>query len=249
MNLADKVAIVTGGARGIGRSASILLAKRGAKVVVNYLTNTEAAESLVADIKANGGEAVAFQGDVREEDQVLKLVSRVKETYGRLDILVCNANMGFVAKSFAEMSWEEFSPKLNDELRAAFVTTKAVIPSMMQQKSGRLIYISSSLGKDPSPYMIAHGTAKGGLNTFAVYIAQELGPYGITANVVAPGLVQTDATAGMTKQELQMIGSFTPLGRVAEPDDVAGVISFLASDDARFVTGTYTPVTGGLTME
>lgn len=249
MNLVDKVAIVTGGARGIGRSASILLAKRGAKVVVNYLMNTEAAESLVADIKSNGGEAVAFQGDVREEDQVLKLVSRVKEMYGRLDILVCNANMSFVAKPFVEMSWEEFSPKLNDELRAAFVTTKAVIPSMMQQKSGRLIYISSSLGKDPSPYMIAHGTAKGGLNTFAVYIAQELGPYGITANVVAPGLVRTDATAGMTEQELQMIGSFTPLGRVAEPDDVAGVISFLASDDARFVTGTYTPVTGGLTME
>lgn len=249
MDLIGKVAIVTGGARGIGRAASVLLAERGAKVVVNYLSNAAAADAVVSDIQASGGEAIALQGDVREETEMLKLVHAVKEAYGRIDILVCNANMSFVTKPFAEISWEEFASKLNDELRAAFVTTQAVIPSMVEQKSGRLIYISSSLGKDPSPYMIAHGTAKGGLDTFAMYIAQEFGPNGITANVVAPGLVQTDATVGMTEEELRMLSSFTPLGRVAQPEDVAGVISFLASEDARFVTGTYTPVTGGLTME
>lgn len=249
MNVSDKVAIVTGGARGIGRATSLLLAERGAKVVVNFLSNAAAANAVVTEIQAHGGEAIALQADVRKEAEMLKLVDVVKEAYGRIDILVCNANMSFVTKPFAEMTWEEFAPKLNDELQSAFVTTKAVIPSMVEQRSGRLIYISSSLGKDPSPYMIAHGTAKGGLDTFAVYIAQEFGPHGITANVVAPGLVKTDATSGMTEEELRMLSSFTPLGRVAEPEDVAGVISFLAGDDARFVTGTYTPVTGGLTME
>lgn len=249
MNLSSKVAIVTGGARGIGRATSVLLAKRGAKVVVNYLNNAAAANAVVTEIRDLGGEAIALQADARKEAEMLKLVDVVKETFGHIDILVSNANMSFATKPFAEMSWEEFAPKLNDELQAAFVSTKAVIPSMTEQKSGRLIYVSSSLGKDPSPYMIAHGTAKGGLDTFAVYIAQELGPHGITANVVAPGLVKTDATADMSEEEIRMLSSFTPLGRVAEPEDVAGVISFLSGDDARFVTGTYTPVTGGLTME
>ncbi|WP_052759439.1 SDR family NAD(P)-dependent oxidoreductase [Paenibacillus sp. DMB20] len=249
MDLTGKVAMVTGGARGIGRATSILLAERGAKVVVNYLSNASAAEAVAAHIQANGGEAIALQGDVRDRDQIQHLVSRVKERFDGIDIMVCNANMNFAAKPFAEMTWEEFGQKLNDEMRAAFVTTQAVIPLMIEQRSGRLIYVSSTLGKDPSPHMIAHGTAKGGLDTFAVYIAQEFGPYGITANVVAPGLVQTDATADITDKEKGMIGSFTPLGRVAEPGDVAGVISFLAGGDARFVTGTYTPVTGGLVME
>ncbi|GGD97213.1 SDR family NAD(P)-dependent oxidoreductase [Paenibacillus nasutitermitis] len=246
MNLEGKVAIVTGGARGIGRAASKLLAQRGAKVVVNYLNNQEAAEAVVSDIRTNGGEAIALRADVRDPGHVAKLVDTVLEAFGKIDILVCNANMSFTAKPFAEMNWEEFSQKLNDELKAAFVTTKSVIPSMIKQKFGRIIYVSSSLGKDPSPYMIAHGTAKGGLNTFSAYIAQEFGPQGISANVVAPGLVQTDATSFMSEQEKQTISSFTPLGRVAEPEDIAGVISFLASDDSRFVTGSYAPVTGGL---
>lgn len=246
MNLQGKVVIVTGGARGIGSATSKLLAHRGAKVVVNYLKNQDAAEAVVSDIRSSGGEAIAHQADVRDSDQFAKLVDAVLKTFGRIDILVCNANMSFTAKPFTEMKWEEFSQKLNDELKAAFVTTKSVIPYMIEQKFGRIIYVSSSLGKDPSPYMIAHGTAKGGLNTFSDYIAQEFGPQGISANVVAPGLVQTDATAFLSDEEKRTISSFTPLRRLAEPDDIAGVISFLASDDSRFITGSYTPVTGGL---
>ncbi|MGZ7443159.1 SDR family oxidoreductase [Paenibacillus sp. TH7-28] len=249
MKLTGQAAIVTGGARGIGRATALMLAERGAKVVVNYLSNAEAAEAVVCEIRAKDGEAIAVQADVREGDQVQQLVSQAKAAFGRVDILVCNANMSFPFKPFAEMCWEEFSQKLNDELKAAFVTTQAVIPAMVEQRFGKIIYVSSTLGKDPSPNMIAHGTAKGGLDTFAVYIAQEFGSYGITANVVAPGLVQTDATAFMPDKEKEMISRFTPLGRVAEPDDVAGVISFLAGPDAGFVTGTYTPVTGGLVME
>lgn len=249
MSIQGKVAIVTGGSRGIGRAASLFLAERGAKVVVNYVANVTSAWEVVSEIEANGGEAIAWHADVRQEDSFTRLVDATVETFGRIDILVSNANMSFTAKPFAEISWDAFSHKMQDELKAAFVTTKAVTPIMTQQKYGRIIYISSSLGKDPSPYMIAHGTAKGALDTFARYIAQEFGSQGITANVVAPGLVRTDATAGMSEEEKQVIGNFTPLGRIAEPEDVAGVIAFLASDDAGFVTGTYTPVTGGLSME
>ncbi|MCZ8515403.1 SDR family oxidoreductase [Paenibacillus filicis] len=250
MSLEGKVAVVTGGARGIGASASKLLASRGAKVIVNYFSNEEAAEQVVKDIRSAGGEAAAIQGDVRDPEQVSALISRTKEAFGcRIDIMVSNANMRFAMKSFQAMTWEEFSQKLNDELKAAFEITKAVIPAMIEQQYGRLIYISSGLGKSPSGNFIAHGTAKSGLDSFVKYIAQEMGPYGITANVVAPGLVETEATVHMSEQAKQGIIGFTPLRRIAQPEDVARVISFLASDDSEFVTGSYTPVNGGMSME
>jgi 3-oxoacyl-[acyl-carrier protein] reductase len=249
MNLDGKVAIVTNGAYGVGRATSILLAKRGVKVVVHYTTNDTLAEDVVSDIRSNGGEAIALHAEIRSMDQVFELVTSTIKSFGHIDILVCNAITYFEAKSFEDMSWEEFSQKLNEELQTAFVTTKAVIPSMMKQQSGRIIYISNTHGKDPAPHMIALGTAKGGLDTFSVYIAQEFGSHGICANVVAPGYMSIDGTAPLTEDEIKVISQFTPLGRIAESDDVASVIAFLASDDARFVTGTYTPVTGGLTME
>ncbi|MDF2837321.1 MAG: short-chain dehydrogenase/reductase, partial [Paenibacillus sp.] len=169
--------------------------------------------------------------------------------FGRIDILVCNASPGAEASTFAELTWEPFERQLTDELKAAFEPTKAVIPAMMEQQFGRIIYLSSTEGKDPTPQYIAFGTAKGGLDTFARYIAQEFGPHGISANVVAPGFVRTGDPFGISEEEGRVIGSFTPLGRIAEPEDVAGVISFLAGEGARFLTGTYTPVTGGLVME
>lgn len=250
MILQGKVAIITEGARGIGRTASLLLAERGAKIVVNDLpSHASAAEDVVAAIHAAGGEAIAYQADVREADQVLKLAAAAKQSFGRIDILISNANTACEAKTFAELTWGSFAANLHSELQAAFVATQAVIPYMVEQHFGRIIYLSSTLSKDPSPYMISHGTAKGALNTFSTYIAQEFGPSGITANVVAPGLVNTEAATYLSEQEKKVISAFTPLGRVADPEDVAGVIAFLASDDARFLTGTYTPVTGGLSME
>ncbi|MGG6310863.1 SDR family NAD(P)-dependent oxidoreductase [Paenibacillus macerans] len=249
MDLTDKVAVVTGGSRGIGRATAIMLAKRGAKVVVHDMTDAACAEEVAAYIREEGGEALAVQGDMCDADEMGRIIDNAAKKFGSVDILVMSANLPFARKPFAEMAWAEFAQKLNDEMRAAFVTTQAVIPGMIKRRSGRLIYVSSTLGKDPSPHMIALGTAKGSLDTFAAYIAQEFGTYGITANVVAPGLVQADEAAELTEQEMSVIGSFTPLGRVAVPEDVAGVISFLAGGDAGFVTGTYTPVTGGLVME
>jgi len=249
MSLNGKVTIVTGGANGIGRATCIQLAKRGAKVVVVDLEDDPSAESVVSEIAANGGEAMRIQADVRSAEQMSRLVGAVKSAFGRIDVLVCNTRTELEAAAFAELSWEQFERQLTDELKAAFEPTKAVIPTMTDQQFGRIVYLSSTEGRDPTPQHIAFGTAKGGLDTFARYIAQEFGPYGISANVVAPGFVRSHEHPMLSDDESRVVGSFTPLGRIAEPEDVAGVISFLAGDDARFLTGTYTPVTGGLVME
>lgn len=247
-SLQGKVAIVTGGGRGIGAATAKLLASRGAKVVVNYFSNSESAEGVVSEIKAAGGDAIALQADVRDAAQISKLVEGATSTYGRIDILVSNANMSFAMKPFVAMSWEEFSEKLNDEMKAAFETTKAVVPTMIEQKYGRIIYISSGLGKNPGPNFIAHGTAKGALDSFSRYIAQELGQHGITANVVAPGLTETDATAHQPAEGKKYMAALTPLQRIAQPEDIASVVAFFASDESGFMTGTYAPVNGGKEM-
>ncbi|ACT04823.1 SDR family NAD(P)-dependent oxidoreductase [Paenibacillus sp. JDR-2] len=247
MSLQGKVAVVTGGAQGIGRAACMQLAKQGAKIAVSDFERDLTA--VVSEIRDNGGEAIAIPADARSKEQMEQLAQTVIHTFGQIDVLVCAASQSAEAASFAELSWESFESQLTGELKAVFEPTKAVIKVMTEQQSGRIIYLSSTEGKDPTPQYIAFGTAKGGLDTFARYIAQEFGPYGISANVVAPGFVRFDEAFMISEEESRVIGSFTPLGRIAEPEDVAEVIAFLAGDGARFLTGTYTPVTGGLVME
>lgn len=249
MSLHGKVAIVTEGARGIGRATCLQLAKQGAKIVVGDFGNELDAQSVVSEIIADGGEAITITADARSAEHMGELAEAVMRAFGRIDILVCHAGPGAVAATFEELSWDRFERQLTDELKAAFEPTKAVIPAMIEQQFGRIIYLSSTEGKDPTPQYIAFGTAKGGLDTFARYIAQEFGPYGISANIVAPGFVRAAEPFRISEEEGRVIGGFTPLGRIAEPEDVADVISFLAGDGARFLTGTYTPVTGGLVME
>ncbi len=249
MSLENKVALITGSSRGIGAKTAELLADRGARVVVNYNSSADAAESVATSIRDDGGEAMVVQADVRERDDVETMVDELRSEWGSIDVLVSNANMSFARKPLAEMTWAEFSQKLNDELRAAFVTSKAVLPGMADQEWGRVVYVSSGLGKHPAPGMIAHGTAKAGLDTFTKYVAAEYGPKGITANVVAPGLTETDATAGQPDERKEQVAQHTPLGRVGQPEDVAHAIAALVGDDGQFLTGTYTPVNGGMRME
>lgn len=248
MYLSGNVALVTGGGRGIGAAAAIVLAKRGAKVVVNYAEREEAAQDIVRQILQEGGEAVAVKADVRDEEQVYRMVSRAEDTFGPVDILVSNANMTFVMKPLLQMDWGEFHQKLKDEMKAAFTLTHAVAPAMIKRKYGRMIYISSSSADLPTPYLAAHGTAKAALNSYAKYVAQELGPHGITANVVSPGLVETDASRYTPQAIKDQIASATPLQRVAVPEDISGAIAFLASEESRFLTGTCTNVNGGFLM-
>lgn len=240
-----KVAIITGSSRGIGAETAKLLAQRGVKVVVNYARSATAAEEVVEFIQQRSGEAIAIQADARDMEQMRHLVEETVKTYGTVDILVHNAGMSFAKKTFEDVTWEEFIQKTNDELQAAFVSTKMVLPYMKKQNYGKLVYVSSGLSNHPAPYFIAHGTSKGGLNSFVRYIAQEVGKNGVTANVVSPGLVETDATADLPKEFKQQQESFLPLGRLGCPEDIAKAIAFYASDDSAYLTGSYMPVSGG----
>lgn len=247
MTFENKVALVTGGGRGIGAATAKLLAARGAGVAVNYLSNAQAAEGVVAEIQAASGVARAIQADVRDEQQVSRLVAEVIDIYGRLDILVSNAAMRSRFAPFEQMAWEEFAQRVNDELQAAFRLTQAVLPVMTSQQYGRLVYLGSEHANGPGlPGSIAHGTAKAALVTFVTYLAYELGPRGITANVVSPGGVATEGSAAFLPAEIaQRMAATVPLGRLARPEDIAGVIAFCASDESGFMTGACVPVTGG----
>lgn len=237
-------ALITGGARGIGAASAKALAQDGFRVFINYVNSSEVAAHLAEEIVKHGGEAYTIQADVRDDAQIEAMFAKVDE-HGGVDVLVSNANMNFTAKPFLDQSWDEFTQKLNDEMHAAYQTAQLAAKRMKEKQFGRLIFISSTLSESPAPNFIAHGTAKGALDSFSKYLAQELGPVGITSNIVAPGLVATDATKDAPEEFKEMIRSFTPTQRIATPEDVANTVRFLASEASLHITGTYNPVCGG----
>ncbi|WP_053666559.1 SDR family NAD(P)-dependent oxidoreductase [Streptomyces sp. MMG1121] len=244
-----RVALVTGASSGIGAATAHLLASRGMRVVVNYLRNSGAAHEVVAGIEAAGGQAMAVQADVREAAAIASMVDQVQATWSGIDVLVHNALIPYAIKSFQDMTWEELGGKLNDEMHAAFAVTKAVLPAMAEQRWGRIIYIGTGLSKRPRENMIALGTAKAALEQFARYLAQELGPQGITVNIVASGPVEDTRLADeFDDAHKQRQVAATPLGRLAHPADVAQAVAFYASEDNAFMTGTTAAVNGGMSM-
>ena len=243
-----KVALVTGASRGIGRATAQLLAAEGAAVAVNYFQSESAARAVVDEITQAGGRALAVRADVRDEVQVRAMVAEVEASLGPVDLLVGNASIGFPVKPFTQFTWEEFEAKLTGELKSIFFCCQAVLPGMIERKSGSIIAISSTLSRHPSPGFIVHSTAKSGLDAFVRSLAEEVGPFCVRVNVVAPGLTLTDATAWLPEEQKAMIGEMAPLKRVALPEDIAGAVLAVASDHSRFVTGCYIPVSGGLLM-
>ncbi|GAA3477114.1 SDR family NAD(P)-dependent oxidoreductase [Streptomyces yanii] len=244
-----KVALVTGASSGIGAATARLLAARGMRVVVNYLRSSKAAEDVVADIEAAGGQAIAVQADVREAAAIESMVEQIQAAWGGIDVLVHNALIPYAVKSFQDMTWEELGGKLDAEMRAAFAVTKAVLPAMTEQGWGRIIYLGTGLGRRPREGMIALGTAKAALEQFARYVAQEVGPRGITVNVVAPGPVEDTRMADVLDDahKRRQVAA-TPLGRLAHPTDVAQAVAFYAGEDNAFMTGTTAAVNGGMSM-
>ncbi|WP_319498838.1 SDR family oxidoreductase [uncultured Cohaesibacter sp.] len=237
-------ALVTGGARGIGAATCKALAEDGYRVFINYVNSAAVANELAEEIKSKGGEAYAIKADVRDDAQLAAMFDEVKP-YGGVDVLVSNANMNFTAKPFVDQTWEEFTQKLNDELHASYQSAKFAVDSMKTKGFGRLVFISSTLSEAPAPSFLAHGSAKGALDSFCKYLAQELGPLGITANIVAPGLVETDATKDAPDEFKEMIRNFTPTQKIATPEDIANAVRFLTSASSGHVTGVYLPVCGG----
>ncbi|MFH1573564.1 MAG: SDR family oxidoreductase, partial [Acidobacteriota bacterium] len=217
-------------------------------VAVNYLTREDKAKEVVDQIRAAGGRAIAFRADTRERDQVDDMATAIARNLGPADILVINANISFPMGPFLEYRWEDFEAKLMGELRSAFHCCKAFVPPMLERKRGSIVAVSSNLSRRPGGGFCAHSTAKSGLDALMKSLADELGPRGIRVNVVSPGLTITDATAHMPQQGKDFMARMTPLQRNAVPDDIAGAIAFLASDEARFITGQYLPVSGGILM-
>jgi len=246
----DRVAVITGASRGIGAATALVLAQRGFRVVVNYRSSADEADEVVRAAKAAGGEAVAIRADVTDVGAVAAMVEETEERWGGVDVLVHNAMIPFKVTSFADLSWEQLGGKLDGELRAAFLVTKAVVPGMISRKYGRLVYLSTGLSRRPREGMIALGTAKAALDQFVRYVALEVAPHGITANLVAPATVdETKVTEQLSGDEVQLLGATNPMGRLVRPDEVARTIAFLASDDSGFTTGHYLTINGGLSMD
>jgi 3-oxoacyl-[acyl-carrier protein] reductase len=248
MALDGQVALVTGASRGIGAAIARLLANHGAAVAVNYRARKDAADKVVQQISENGGKALAIQADVRNEDQVASMVARLADQLGPVDILVLNAGMPVPFKPFMDLTSDEFYNKVFGEMQAFFYPLKAIVPSMMKRGHGNIIGISSGLSRHAGLGFSAHTTAKSGIDGLMKSLALELGPSGIRVNTVAPGLTVTDATAWQPKERFEAVAHVTPLRRVGQPEDIAGAVLALVSEECRFVTGNYISVSGGSLM-
>ncbi len=246
--LKDKVAVVTGASRGIGRGIALRLAQEGCKVVVNYNRSAEAAQSVVDTIREQGGEAIAIQADVSDYQQAQRLIKETLKAFGRVDILVNNAGTtrDQLLLMMKEADWDLV---INTNLKSCFNVTKAALRSMMKQRYGRIINITSVVGLAGQAGQSNYAASKAGIIGFTKSLAKEIGSRNITVNAVAPGYIPTDLTNVLPDEMVKEMIALTPLGRAGTVEDVAAAVAFLASDDASFITGHVLTVDGGLVMQ
>lgn len=247
MHVDGKVALITGGSRGIGRAVAIKLAGAGAKVVINYAGNLAAAQEVEQTIKAAGGEAVIIQGDVADAGSVERMINQMIDTYGRIDILVNNAGItrdGLLIR----MKEEDWDAVINTNLTGVFHCTKAVARLMTKQRSGKIINISSVVGVTGNIGQANYAAAKAGVIGFTKAMAKELASRGITVNAVAPGFIATDMTAVLPEQIKTELITRIPLGKLGSPEDISAAVLFLASEAANYITGQTLNVNGGMAM-
>ncbi|MGO8673075.1 MAG: SDR family oxidoreductase [Capsulimonadaceae bacterium] len=243
------VALVTGSSRGIGAATARALALQGLKVAVNYANSIHEAQSVVREIEDAGGLAACFCADVGDTEQIQNLVNNVASTFGPVDVLVNNAWPRHVLRPFAETEWSEFERQWNMGVRAAFLCSHSVLPSMIERGIGRIINIGS-IAADATPPInqSAYVVAKSALAALTRSMAAELGPKGITVNLVAPGMTDTTFIGDMPQKARMLAQAQTPLRRLARPEDIADVIAFLAGPGGSYVTGETVRVCGGSMM-
>jgi len=246
LGLADRVAIVTGGSRGIGKAVVSMLASFGANVVVNYVKDEAAATATVNLALGHNVKAIAIQADVSKLSDAERLLQETVEHFARVDFLICNAGIweGAAVESISEELWEK---SLDINLKGTWSVCRAAVPIMKQQRFGRIVIVSSTAGQRGEPNYSNYAASKGGQISFTKSLAPELGPFGINVNCVAPGWVETemstDALGDAAQQESIIKG--IPVGRVATPEDIAGAIIFLCSNWANHITGEVLNVNGG----
>ena len=242
----DRVAIVTGASRGIGKSISLALAHQGAKIVAVDI-DLAATEAFVAELKNIGTEAVAVQGNVTVTSDVEKMIDKAKETFGRIDILVNNAGItrdGLLLR----MKDEDWDAVLNVNLKGAFLCTRAAAKEMAKQRSGRIINIASVVGQMGNAGQANYCASKAGLMGLTRSNARELAKRNVTVNAVAPGFIATDMTDALPEAKRQELAAQIPLERLGTPDDIANAVVFLASDHSGYITGQVLGVNGGMYM-
>ncbi|MDD6569713.1 MAG: 3-oxoacyl-[acyl-carrier-protein] reductase [Acidaminococcus sp.] len=247
MTLVGKVALVTGGSRGIGRAVALKLAENGADVAINYAGNTVAAEEVKAAIEKLGRKAMLVQGSVADTDGVQAIVNQVVKELGRLDILINNAGItrdGLLMR-MKEADWDAV---LETNLKGVFNCSKAVMRTMMKQKSGRIVNMASVVGEMGNAGQANYAAAKAGVIGFTKSLAKEVASRGITVNAVAPGFIATDMTKVLTDDQKAEMAKTIPLGRAGQPEDVANAVLFLVSDEAAYITGQVLNVDGGMVM-
>ena len=250
-DLTGKVALVTGASSGIGRASAEALARAGARVAINFHKNKAGADEACAAITKAGGKAVAIQADVRKAAGVKTLVERTVKELGPVDILVNNAGSLVERLKILELTEARWDEVLDLNLKSAFLCSQAVAKSMMERKAGAIINVSSVAGRNGGALgSIHYSTAKGGLITFTKGLAKEMAPYGVRVNAVSPGVIQTHFHEQFsTPEAMAAYAKAIPLGRVGTPDEVAGVVAFLASDAAAFLVGETVEINGGMLME
>ncbi|MVT12057.1 SDR family NAD(P)-dependent oxidoreductase [Chitinophaga tropicalis] len=245
--LKNKVAVVTGASKGIGASIAKYFAAEGAKVVVNYASSREGADKVVKAITDNGGTAISVQGDVSQESDVTRLFEETKNAFGSLDILVNNAGI-YQFAPIEEFSADSFHQQFNTNVLGSLLTIQASL-KLFGDKGGNIINISSEAGKTPLPEGSVYSATKAALDAITIALSKELGAKNVRINSILPGMVETEGThsAGVigSDAEVKMVAN-TPLGRTGQPEDIAKVAVFLASDDSAWITGEKVSVSGGI---
>lgn len=254
MNTINKIALITGGSRGLGKNMAIALAKKSIDVILTYHSNKVEADKVVEEIENIGQKGYAFQldtGNIKSFDSFLKAITELLKTktgQTNFDFLINNAGTALYSP-FAETTEEQFDDALNIHYKGVFFLTQKSLPYL--NDGGRIINISSGLARFSFPGSSAYGSMKGAVEVLTRYLAKELGPRGIAANVVAPGAIETDFGGGRTRDDKNInaqIASITALGRVGLPDDIGGVVAFLCSDDAKWINGQRIEVSGGMSL-
>ena len=246
MGLTDRVALVTGGSRGIGKAVVTLLASFGAHVAINYVNDEEAATATARETQELGVKAIAIQADVSQIAEAERLLQKTVDHFGRIDFLICNAGIwkGGPVESLSEELWDK---TLDVNLKGTWSVCRAAVPFMKEQRFGRIVIVSSTAGQRGEAYVSNYAASKGGQISFTKSLAPELAAFGINVNCVAPGWVATEMTeeALADREELETIVKAIPLGRVATPEEIAGPIVFLCSSLANHITGEVLNVNGG----